>query len=148
MRNLIKTLPILTLPFLLLLSACGSEEEDPFVQERFRGTFMAGDTTIVGDVKVDSVELTITDPERYALRHFDYDNRLVDFCDSKGSVMGVGTNEFIFFSVKYTTANCDSISGVNKRVFAAIYSHDSLWLAHSADSTDHNICEFDLVLFR
>lgn len=143
-----KLIPVVILLLVLLIAACGSEEEDPFVPDKFRGTYQFGNTNIVDDVKVDSVEFIIVAPGRYTLHHWDYGDGRVDFCDSEGNIRGVGTPVYRFFPEKYTTANCDSANGANREIFDVTYRRDSLWLAHPTDTTDKNIYEFALVRVR
>ena len=148
MHKLNRFIQVIILPSLLLIMACGSDEEDPVVPDVFRGIYQSGDSNVVGGVKLDSVELSIMPPGRYTLHHWDYGNRQVEFCDSEGSILGFGTPVYKFLPSKYTTTNCDSLNGANRGIFEVTYRRDSMWLAHPADSGDNNIYEFELVRIR
>lgn len=145
MSKQIRFMPaVIGLLSLFIWSCSGVEEaSNVYIPEKYRGTYQAGNESILGDVKVDSVEFTVVAPERYVTFH--YDAFTVDFCDSEGGVLGVGTPVFRFHSVKYTSTNCDSVNGVNVGIFTAVYRQDSLWLVHAADPGDPNIYEFALI---
>jgi hypothetical protein len=103
-------LKFLILGFLTLSVLIGCEEdEDEPITEQFAGTYRVYDPAVVGE-KIDSVTLTVDNNVRYRFVHYPIlAGRVVNFCNSSGTVEEFGTNFATFFPESIEGVGCDSI---------------------------------------
>lgn len=97
----------------LLLGLAACEEDDPGTsQERFHGTYMVRDLTLVIQARqIDSVRLTVTNNRFYSLFFYDAEGLDVDFCDCEGGISDFGTNRVFFnpTNINYIEGHCDTL---------------------------------------
>jgi len=121
----------------LLLAACGEEDEVEMTVESFSGTYAVGHASIVGE-KRDSVILIVTNGREYTVDNYpSVTGGNTQICSSAGGISGFGTSRAVFTPRSKFGSNCDTTRVPSGEFVADFRSHgDTVYLDRtSSDST-------------